>query len=384
MDTIRKVFSLTFFACVLFSSSAFFAQSENERNSLFLDTLDNKFDISEFLRTRYGFAFIPTIVTEPALGYGGGGGLVFIHRDPAEIAQGKGQYPSLTGIGGFYTESNSWAIGGGHFGVWKNGDIRYRGGAGYLSVNLTYYREPILQNGIEQLSFNIKAYGIVQEIIFRLGNSNFFAGGSYGFAHTTVEFDLPVNLPELEPREFDTNIGGLGTVLYFDSRDNMFTPNSGIYAGVKFLYYDKFLGSDRKFQRLFTHLLGYFRIAKTLYGALRLDYENSFDDTPFYLRPFISLRGVPAMRYQGKSAYLGETEFRWDFTKRWSLVGFTGYGEALPIDDNLLEKQTAYNFGAGFRYLIARLYGVRMGADVAKGPEGWAFYIQFGSAWFRY
>lgn len=90
------------------------------------------------------------------------------------------------------------------------------------------------------------------------------------------------------------------------------------------------------------------------------------------------------MRYQGKATYLMEAEFRWDFTNRWSVVGFGGYGEALPVNENISAKLKAHNFGTGFRYLIARLYGLRMGVDIARGPENWAFYIQFGSSWFRY
>ena len=38
-------------------------------------------------------------------------------------------------------------------------------------------------------------------------------------------------------------------------------------------------------------------------------------------------------------------------------------------------------WGVGFRYLIARRLGMYMGADIAKGPEDTAFYIQAGSAW---
>jgi hypothetical protein len=37
--------------------------------------------------------------------------------------------------------------------------------------------------------------------------------------------------------------------------------------------------------------------------------------------------------------------------------------------------------GVGFRYLIAKRYGFAMGADIARGPEETAFYIQAGSAW---
>ena len=35
----------------------------------------------------------------------------------------------------------------------------------------------------------------------------------------------------------------------------------------------------------------------------------------------------------------------------------------------------------GFRYLIARWFGMYMGIDVAAGPEGWAWYIVMGSNW---
>ena len=362
-------------------------EQNNEKNNFrkfFIDTLDQSPDISEFLRTRYGFAFIPILITEPAIGYGAGGGLVFIHRDPSEIKEGKGIYPSISGLGGFYTESKSWGVGAGHFGIWKEGAIRYRGGAGYVSANLNYYREPLLEQGVQQLGFNITAFGIIQELIFRINTSKFFAGMSYGFGRTKVRFDVPANLPEISAKDYETNIGGLGAVLYYDKRDNLFTPNKGIYAGVRYVYYDHFLGSDRKFQRLFTHFIGYLPLTKQLYAALRLDLQSSFEDAPFYMRPFISLRGVPAMRYQGKTTYLAETEFRWDFTYRWSLVGFTGYGRALPVNEKWLNKMTAYNFGFGFRYLLARLYGVRMGMDIARGPEDWAFYLQFGSSWFRY
>ncbi len=382
MKSVRKLINIIFWGLLLIFSQEIFGQ-EN-KNNLLIDTLDQAFDISEFLNTRYGFAFVPTIITEPAVGYGGGGGLLFIHRDPEEIKEGKGQYPSLSGIGGFYTDSKSWALGGGHFGVWKEGSIRYRGGVGYASANLTYYREPVFQNGIERVGFNLKAFGIIQEIIFRLGESNFFLGGSYGFARTTVKFDKIIDFPEIKAKERSFNVGGLGAVLYYDTRDNMFTPNSGIYAGIKLIYYDKFLGSDRIFQRLFAHILSYAKIVNRLYGALRLDVKSGFNDIPFFLRPYISLRGVPAMRYQGKTTYLAETEFRYDFTNRWSVVIFTGYGEATPINEEFFIKQKAYNFGAGFRYLIARLYGARMGIDIARGPEEWVFYIQFGSSWFRY
>jgi len=44
----------------------------------------------------------------------------------------------------------------------------------------------------------------------------------------------------------------------------------------------------------------------------------------FYKNPFVYLRGVAAMRYQGELTALLETEQELILSKRWSIVGFGG------------------------------------------------------------
>lgn len=51
-----------------------------------------------------------------------------------------------------------------------------------------------------------------------------------------------------------------------------------------------------------------------------------FESIVVYSLPFVSLRGVPAFRYQDKLMVL-ETEERWNFSRRWSLVAFEGGGK---------------------------------------------------------
>lgn len=109
----------------------------------------------------------------------------------------------------------------------------------------------------------------------------------------------------------------------------------------------------------------------------------STGDAPFYMQPFISLRGVPAMRYQGKMTSLIETEQEFMLTKRWSVVGFGGYGVAFNSFDDIAEGSSAWNAGTGFRYLIARLFGLKMGMDFARGPEQWAMYVVVGTSWLK-
>ena len=50
----------------------------------------------------------------------------------------------------------------------------------------------------------------------------------------------------------------------------------------------------------------------------------SFADPVFYARPYITLRGVPAVRYQRQHVVQTELEARWQFWKRFSAVVFGG------------------------------------------------------------
>jgi hemolysin activation/secretion protein len=78
-----------------------------------------------------------------------------------------------------------------------------------------------------------------------------------------------------------------------------------------------------------------------------------------------------------------EAELRWQFWKRLSLVGFGGTGATWTSLERADRQKTVSAGGAGLRYDLARRYGIHVGVDVAYGPDGSAFYLQWGSAWIR-
>jgi len=78
-----------------------------------------------------------------------------------------------------------------------------------------------------------------------------------------------------------------------------------------------------------------------------------------------------------------ETELRWQFWKRHSLMGFTGGRLVWNNFERFQNNQTVLTGGVGLRYEIARKFGVHMGIDVAFGPSDPALCVQFGSVWFR-
>ena len=102
---------------------------------------------------------------------------------------------------------------------------------------------------------------------------------------------------------------------------------------------------------------------------------------PFYALPYIDLRGIPALRYQGKSTAVLELELRFQFTSRWSLNTFAGVGRAANKFGEISDAEDRWAGGAGFRYLIARELGIQAGVDIATGPEDTAIYIRMGTGW---
>jgi hypothetical protein len=153
--------------------------------------------------------------------------------------------------------------------------------------------------------------------------------------------------------------------------------------------FDEELGGDFGYQQLDAYALAWFQLTRRLNLGLRLDGKFVRGGAPFYALPFISLRGIPAMRYQGDDVIVGESELRYDLNTRWSVVGFTGAGRAARDIGGLFDRdlrtevQTAWNVGSGLRYLVTRTHGLRMGFDVARGPEDWAFYVTVGNGWNR-
>src|SRR5215218_4738661 len=77
-----------------------------KRVGTFTDPDDGRVDLSDYLLTRKGFLPVPIIVTEPALGYGGGLAIAFFSQSLAEAAGGgTGNFvpPTIAVGGGFYT-----------------------------------------------------------------------------------------------------------------------------------------------------------------------------------------------------------------------------------------------------------------------------------------
>jgi len=360
----------------------------------FIDPQDGMFDVSHWLAEKKGFFPVPIIITEPAVGVGAGVALVFLHDplsgrvpdgetfDPkSKDAEGKLIPPSISAVFGMYTENETWIAGGAHMGIWKNDNVRYTGAVVTGSINMKFYGLGLTKD--KGIDFNIDPTVLYQDFKFRLNGSGFFAGISYLLAETNSKFDLSAIDPGFAINSKSRDAAAIFSLRY-DSRDTIFTPNSGFNSAVEAWVFRDAIGGDSEFEKYVAKLIYFTPVAETLVLGLRVNLETvegkPFIEVPFHQFPFVYLRGIPMMRYQGETVGVAEVELRWNFTPRWSVVGFGGAGRYHDIR-GVEPYENVYTKGAGIRYFMARRFGLHVGFDVAKGPEDTAFYMQVGHQW---
>jgi hypothetical protein len=323
-------------------------------------------------------------ITEPAIGYGLAGAAVFL--DPREEAGAEGWVrPNITAVGGLWTEDGSEGIFAGNSSLWSDGDLQTLVAGGLIGLELELHgigEDDALDD--DPLDYGLDIEGLVGEGRMRLGDSRFWTALRFAYANVTVDFDGSASgIPGVDPGDDDVTFAGPTFTLRYDSLDRLFTPTRGTLSDSTVSLFDDAFGGSQDFQLVQQVLIHHWPLSERFFLGARLDGEFSFGETPFYARPYVSLRGVPALRYQGEHALSAELELRWEFHERFSLVGFVGAGLAWTNLESFDRDQHAFTEGLGFRYELARKFGLHGGLDVARGPEEGAIYVVLGNAWLR-
>jgi outer membrane translocation and assembly module TamA len=79
--------------------------------------------------------------------------------------------------------------------------------------------------------------------------------------------------------------------------------------------------------------------------------------------------------------FTGQAEFRIPIVDKFGAVAFGGLGAVEPSFSDLAMDQLLPAGGVGLRYLVWESWHVKVGADVAWGRNGAAFYLRLGEAY---
>ena len=335
------------------------------------------------------FLPLPIIITEPAIGEGLGAALVYFHAAPdgdarkIESAQSLNRAdseqtppPTATGVFAMYTNNDTTGFGIGHSRTFRQDKWRLSALLADAKVNATYYV------GDFPFGFSLEGSVAFARIKRRFGGSNMFIGLATSWLDADIDFPLDPGLGDdpIIPGVAFRDVGASLSVLY-DSRDDTMMPASGQLLELASWHYDKGLGGDFDYTKTNLKLNSFHELGKKFVLGLRLEGSIGGGDLPFYAAPYVKLRGIPALRYQGKSAGVVEVELRYQFAKRWAVLGFTGEGwtDERDLADETADEIDAFGFGVRFEALPAK--NVWVGLDLARGPEEDAFYIQLIHPW---
>ena len=335
------------------------------------------------------FLPLPFFITEPAIGEGMGAALIYFHADndpdlpKVASAQALNRAdreqtppPTATGAFAFYTNDDTRGYGIGHARTFKDDTYRLTALLANTTVNATYYVAD------DPFEFSLDGTVAFARLKRRFGASNMFIGAATSVLDASIYFPLSPGFPdELDIPEIPfTDVGISGSFIY-DSRDDTMMPTTGQLAELSLWRYDDALGGDYNYTSTNLKVNSFHVLGKKFVLGLRLEASAAGGDMPFYAAPYVKLRGIPALRYQGEMAGVAEVELRYQLAKRWAVLGFLGEGftDERGIRDETEDEIKAY--GVGFRWLALQSKNVWVGLDVARGPEEDAFYIQLVHPW---
>ena len=265
-------------------------------------------------------------------------------------------------------------VGVGHSASWKKDTIRYQGALAYANINSTFFFLNV------PFDFNLKGGILYQNLRFRLGAGDFFLGGKLSYLNADGKFKLSEGPPD-GFLERDSNDAGLAFQAVWDTRDNTMTPDAGQYVEAVLWRYDDAIGGGFDYWKGELKLLTFHRFAGRFVLGFRFDVDAVDGNPPLWAYPWISLRGVPALRYQNELAGVVETELRWNIFERWAVVGFVGVGGTRGDTRRYEDESGIVAGGVGGRWLFRPEDSLWVGVDVATGPEDTYAYIQVGHAW---
>ncbi len=269
----RPAFAWVSSAIVALSAAASVAAQAEEKAPLtFIDPSDGQLDLSDFLLKHEGALPVPIVITEPAVGYGAGLGLLFFSGPIAEAAadstdpQPTRSPPNVTALGGVYTQNGTWAAAAAHFHTWDNDRYRYLGAVAKVDAHLDYFGQTS-----QPRAYTLMGDALLQQFLVRLGDSRWYGGVRYIFFDSTSSFaggNIPPGIPGFARNQ---RIGAGSLILDYDSRDNIFYPASGTFAEFETQFARSGFGGTQNYDVYAARAFKWFPLGHALTLGLRVD-----------------------------------------------------------------------------------------------------------------
>jgi len=325
-------------------------------------------DTSASRHKRAAFTGIPILNYNGSYGFIlGANAMAFFHVNRRDTISPASQ----AGIGGGYTENRSWFTSLFTQLYFNEDRWRVTAAAGFGKINFQYFEEADDTN-----DGSFADYGSVNRFIFLSGlrkiKGPFYGGLLVKFQHSHTEFDAHPD------STLEVASNGIGGSLLLDSRDKIYNPSKGWFISATFLSNVAWLGSDSLFSSIRFFVNKYLRINTRSVLASRFSLYTGLGRVPFSSQRAVGgkdIRGYTDGKYRGNQVYAVQTEYRWNFYRRWGAVAFTGLAfTGNPPSSGLPGA------GIGIRFLALRTHNINIGVDAAIGKDDNGLYFRINEA----
>jgi outer membrane protein assembly factor BamA len=344
------------------------------------ETKDSMADTTRAISS--GILPLPIFFYTPETGIAGGAGILFFFRPDGDAVSNR---PSTTALNFIYTE--------------KKQIIAEISGEFYLADDL--YR---LMGGVQYLRFPQKFFGIgnntpsgleedygselfgVQFAGLRSLGQGFQAGLSFFFENRKVFDLLPGGLlsPGTVLGSRDGITSGIGPLITFDTRDNIFSPTTGSYCQFSSRTGLRALGSDYVFTRMEVDIRHYINAANEHVLALQAFGTFISGEAPFHKLAELGgqnrMRGYYEGRYRDNNYTAVQAEYRVPLIWRFGCVVFGGAGDVAPTPGRFRLSDIKPSYGFGLRFAFAPQERLNLRLDFGFGNNSSGMYIGVAEA----
>jgi outer membrane protein assembly factor BamA len=292
---------------------------------------------------------------------------------------------SNTGIMGMYTAEKSSMFFAFHQMYLSQDRWRVRAAVGNMNINFQFYPEDASISVGDFVDYNINADFAaiqVQHKVYR----RLYAGltGMYMGSETTYKLGEQFG----GDSTVSSSMNNIGYILTNDTRNFVNYPGQGVFFNFRNQFYRDWTGSDYTFTRYLINYNQFFRLStddsKIL--AVRAACSIASGDVPFEAQTVVGsedIRGYSQGRYRGDQVYAFQGEYRWNFHKRFGMVGFLGVATAVDKIKDAFSENFLPGIGAGFRYRMIPSEKINVGIDVGFGKDDYSLTFRIGESFAR-
>jgi hypothetical protein len=320
----------------------------------------------------FSYAFIPAIFYTPETGVAGGASVLLLFRDKSDDKRPSTVSPTLI----FTAKSQIIAVVG--------YELNFKDDLWRVSGALGYTKFPDLFYGIgpntpdsneEEYTPRSLIFGATVQRTFheRLGLGLQYEWGTSEISDVEEGGLLAGGTI---PGSDGGTVSGVGPVLSWDTRDNLFYAMRGSFHSVSALFFTSTLGSDFVFERYVIDLRTYVPVLRKNVFAFQAVFSFATGNPPFQLMSALGgselMRGYYTGRYRDNDAYILQAEWRRRVWWRLGVAAFVGIGDVAPRVGEFQFDNIKPAAGAGVRFVIDRKEGlsIRMDFGFIGGTPG--------------